>query len=641
MNPALKTLVDLRIWASVGLIVFQYWIMLNPQQPLFERPIHLILVLLLAYLWFPLQLERIPVFVRRALDVAAAVTVLAVGAYLWTAVPRFMTRIDNVSPVFWWDVLFGILLVVLMVEAVRRTVGWVLVWVIVAFLAYGAFGYVLPGTAGFRGFGLEEYVEILTMTTSGILGVTTETSVNFVFYFVAFGVVYGVVGGGQLFIDLAMRLVGTREGGSAKVAIVGSSLMGTISGSAVANVTATGVFTIPLMKRARLPAHKAAAVEAISSTGGQLMPPVMGVAAFVMAELLNISYAQIALAGLIPALAFYIAIFVSADLHARKYGEGTLPAGEATDVPPILPRLHLLLPPIVLITCLIYDYSAQRSATYAMLSCFPLAFIRRENFLGLEKIVTMVNNLGRQMAEIAVPIAAIGIIVAVAIQSNVALKFASGVISVSGGALAASLILVLIGCIIMGMGLPTVAAYIIGAVLYVPALRQLGVEPLAAHFFVFYYCVLSMVTPPVALASYAAAGIAGASPMKTSFSAFRISFVCFLVPFAFVVDPALLFRGSTGQIAVASMGLLISTSVWAIALVGYFTRPLAWGDRLLLMACSLAAIVTPTGSMLWLIGTGTAVVFLTLNWMLPAFSFGTLMPAKASAGGPSSRARES
>jgi TRAP transporter 4TM/12TM fusion protein len=216
-----------------------------------------------------------------------------------------MTRIDNVSPVFWWDVLFGILLVALMVEAVRRTVGWVLVWVIVAFLAYGAFGYVLPGTAGFRGFGLEEYVEILTMTTSGILGVTTETSVNFVFYFVAFGVVYGIVGGGQLFIDLAMRLVGTREGGSAKVAIVGSSLMGTISGSAVANVTATGVFTIPLMKRARLPAHKAAAIEAISSTGGQLMPPVMGVAAFVMAELLNIPYAQIALAGLIPALAFY------------------------------------------------------------------------------------------------------------------------------------------------------------------------------------------------------------------------------------------------------------------------------------------------------------------------------------------------
>jgi TRAP-type uncharacterized transport system fused permease subunit len=275
-----------------------------------------------------------------------------------------------------------------------------------------------------------------------------------------------------------------------------------------------------------------------------------------------------------------------------------------------------------------------------MLSCFPLAFVRRENFLGLEKIVTMVKNLGRQMAEIAVPIAAIGIIVAVAIQSNLALKFASGVISVSGGALAASLILVLIGCIIMGMGLPTVAAYIIGAVLYVPALRQLGVEPLAAHFFVFYYCVLSMVTPPVALASYAAAGIAGASPMKTSFSAFRISFVCFLVPFAFVVDPALLFRGSIGQVAVASVGLLISTSVWAIALVGYFTRPLAWGDRLLLMACSLAAIVTPTGSMLWLIGTGTAVAFLTLNWMLPAFSFGTLMPAKAGAGGRSSGAGE-
>jgi TRAP transporter 4TM/12TM fusion protein len=622
----LRQLADLRLLVALVLVSFQYWILLHPQQPLFERPVHLILVLFLAGLWFPLVTERLPRLVRRLLDLAVLAAVVAVAAYLWVAIPRFETRIDNVSPVFWWDVVFGILLVIVLLEMVRRTVGWILLGVILAFLLYGAFGYVLPGRAGFRGFGLEEYVEILTMTTGGILGVTTETSVNFVFYFVAFGVVYSAVGGGQLFIDLAMRLVGTSRGGSAKVAIVGSSLMGTISGSAVANVTATGVFSIPLMRRSGLPAEYAGATEAIASTGGQLMPPVMGVAAFVMAELLSVPYQQVALAGVIPALAFYIALYLGADLHARKSGRGTLARSEIGEVPPLLPRLHLLLPPIVLVVFLFLGTSAQLSATYATLSCFPIAFVRRENYLDFEKVVAMVRNVGRQMAEIAVPIAAIGIIIAIAIQSNLALKFASGVIAAGGGTLFGSLIFVVIGCIIMGMGLPTVAAYIIGAILYVPALRELGVPLLSAHFFVMYYCVLSMVTPPVALASYAAAGLAGASPMRTGLIAFRMSFVAFLVPFAFVIDPGLLFQDALGQVAVASAGLLLSTAVWAIGLIGYFVRPLAWGDRILLMVCGIVAIVAPTASTLWLIGIGIAAAFLTLNLIWPRFTSGVLVP---------------
>ena len=627
MTGALKRLADIRLWVSGALIAFQYWILLHPQQPLLERPVHLLLVLFLGYLWFPLKAERLPAGVRRALDLVALAAVAAVAAYLWIAVPRFMTRIDNVSPVFWWDVVFGLLMIALLIEAVRRTVGWILVWVIVGFILYGAFGYLVPGVAGFRGFGLEEFVEILTMTTSGILGVTTETSVNFVFYFVAFGAAYSAVGGAQLFIDLAIRLVGRRPGGSAKIAIVGSSLMGTISGSAVANVTATGVFSIPLMRRAGISREHAAATEAIASTGGQLMPPVMGIAAFVMAELLSMPYAQIALAGVVPALAFYIALYLGADLSARKTGIGTLGRDAIGDVAPLLPRLHLLLPPLTLIAGLCLDFSAQMAATYATLICFPLAFLRRDSFLGIEKLVKLVNDLGRQMAEIAVPIAAIGIIIAIAIQSNIALKFAAGVIAASGGALGISLLLVIFGCIVMGMGLPTVAAYIIGAILYVPALRDLGVPPLAAHFFVMYYCVLSMVTPPVALASYAAAGLAGAGPMAVSVAAFRMSSVCFLVPFAFVVDPALLFQGTLAQVLVASAGLFLSTAVWAIGLVGYLRRPLAWGDRILLMACGVVAIVAPTGALLWDIGVGVAAAFLILNWLWPRFSFGTLVPS--------------
>ena len=203
---ALRQLVNPRLFIAAILIAFQYWILLHPQQPLFERPVHLILLLFLVFLWFPLTTPRLPTLVRRLFDLAFLAAVSAVAAYLWFAIPRFETRIDNVSPVFWWDVVFGIILVALLLEAVRRTVGWMLLGVIIAFLLYGAFGYVLPGVFGFRGFGLEEYIEILTMTTSGILGVTTETSVNFVFYFVAFGVAYSAVGGGQLFIDLASAL---------------------------------------------------------------------------------------------------------------------------------------------------------------------------------------------------------------------------------------------------------------------------------------------------------------------------------------------------------------------------------------------------------------------------------------------------
>jgi TRAP transporter 4TM/12TM fusion protein len=626
---ALRQLIDPRLFIAAILVAFQYWILLHPQQPLFERPVHLILLLFLVFLWFPLQSPRLPILVRRAIDIAILATVLAVAGYLWLVIPRFETRIDNVSPVFWWDVVFGILLVGLLLEAVRRTVGWMLLGVIIAFLLYGAFGYFLPGVFGFRGFGLEEYIEILTMTTSGILGVTTETSVNFVFYFVAFGVVYSAVGGGQLFIDLAMRLVGTSRGGSAKVAIVGSSLMGTISGSAVANVTATGVFSIPLMRRSGLTAEHAGATEAIASTGGQLMPPVMGVAAFVMAELLGTPYQSIALAGVIPALAYYFALFVGADLEARKTGLGTLTRDDFKDTPPIWPRLHLLLPPVVLIVMLFFDSSAQLSATYATLACFPIAFIRRENHLSLYDLLKMVRDLGRQMAEIAIPIAAIGIIIAIAIQSNVALKFASGVVAAGGGTIFGSLLLVVIGCIIMGMGLPTVAAYIIGAILYVPALRDLGVPVLGAHFFVMYYCVLSMVTPPVALASYAAAGLAGASPMKTGLIAFRMSFVAFLVPFAFVMDPALLFQTAVLDSVVSCTGLLISTAVWAVGLIGYGVRPLVWGDRVLVMLCGIVAIVAPTVSLWWLVSIGIAVLFLLINWRYPRVSLGVIVQRKA------------
>ncbi|HET7806595.1 MAG TPA: TRAP transporter fused permease subunit [Pseudolabrys sp.] len=625
MSVVLRSLRDIRLWAGLALVIFQYWILVHPQPPMVARPVHLVLALFLVFLWNPLRNDTLPLWLRRTIDGAILVAVVAFAIYYWQSLTRIEERIENVSPVFPQDTIFGIIFVLLLLEGVRRTTGWILVWVILAFLVYGAFAYVLP-IGGFRGFGLEEYVEILTLTTSGILGVTTETSVSFVFYFIAFGVIYAAIGGGRLFIDLSIRLVGRATGGSQKVAVVGSSLMGTITGSAVANVAAVGVFTIPLMKQSGVPAERAAATEAIASTGGQLMPPVMGVAAFVMAELLGVPYAQIALAGAIPAIAYYVALYILVDLNARKTGVGTLPVDAVETVEPVLPRLHLLIPPVLLIVCMIFNYSAQTAAMYATLVCFPVAFIRKRDRFGFARLLDMVRDTGKQAAEIAVPIGAIGIIIAIAIQSNLALKFSAGLISFGGGTLAGSLILIVIGCIIMGMGLPTVAAYIIGAVLYAPALQKLGVPQLSAHFFVMYYCVLSMVTPPVALAAYAAAGLAKTSPWTTGWLAFEMSFVAFLIPFAFIADPALLFQGPILNVVIASVGLFVPTAIWAIGLTGFFRRSFGWADRIFLMACGVVAIIAPTASLLWWVGNGAGAVFLALNWRYPAVSFSALIP---------------
>lgn len=608
-----STMRDPKTWLALGFITFQFWILFNPQQPHLERPAHLVIALLLTFLALPLSGTRLPKLVERSLDGLILLATVAVGAYYWLEMPRLTTRIENVSPIEWYDVVLACTLVLLLLEAVRRTVGMILLVVILCFMLYGAFGYLLPGAISFAEITFEEWSEILAMTTSGILGVTTETSVSFIFYFIVFGVVYSAVGGGQLFIDIAMRMVGKSRGGGAKVAIVGSSLMGTISGSAVANVTATGVFTIPLMRRTGMSGERAAATEAIASTGGQLMPPIMGIAAFVMAELLVIPYAQVALAGVFPALAFYFALFVSADLHARKHGVGTLTDKDFAGIAPVLPRIHMIAPVIVLVAGLMMGYSAQIAVTLATVTCLVAPFLRRETHYSLRDLPAMVMETGKQAAIIAVPIAAIGIVIAVAIQSNLALKFASGLISVGGGSYAVSLILVILGCIVMGMGLPTVAAYIIGAILYVPALETLGVAPLQAHFFVMYFCILSMVTPPVSLASFAAAGVAKTDAMKTSMVAFGMCAVAFLIPFAFIADKALLFQGSYAEIAVAGSGLLVSTVVWAMGLTGFIARDMNLAERGLLLLCGAAAMITPTGSLVWSVSMLTSLTYVALH----------------------------
>jgi TRAP transporter 4TM/12TM fusion protein len=594
-------------------LAFQLYLLWQPLPLQIARPVHICLALATVFLWWPLRKGEGAAW-RAALDWLFLALTAGVLAYYLADFQRLHTRMENVDEVLPRDLVFGTLVLALVLEGVRRVVGWSLLWVIAAFVAYAFLGRWFPGWLEFQGFDYPLFIEIMTMATHGILGVTTETSVNFVWYFILFGVVYSATGGGQLFIDAALRLVGRRAGGAAKAEIVASAMFGTISGSAVANVVATGIFTIPLMKRTGYSPEEAAAHEATASTGGQLMPPVMGIAAFVMAELLATPYARIALAGLIPALAYYFALYMIVHLKARHRGIGTLQDADFVDVRPIAPRSYLFLPPVLLIALLAADYSAITAAMAAALAALAICYLRPESRLGLRGWVDMIEEIARQAAQVAVPIVAIGIIIAVAIQSSLALKFSTQLIELSGGTLLGAMAMIIVGCIVMGMGLPTVAAYIIGAILFVPALTKLGIDVLAAHFFVMYYCVLSMITPPVALASYAAAGLAKADSMKTGWLAFKLSLVLFLIPFAFAFDPALLWNGSPGWIALAFVSMMAATFAWAVFLEGYFTVPMRWVERLAFCAVALSIIFAPTGHAAWVAG---CVGFVALaGWVL-------------------------
>ena len=344
------------------------------------------------------------------------------------------------------------------------------------------------------------------------------------------------------------------------------------------------------------------------------MPPVMGIAAFVMAELLAVPYSRIALAGLIPALAYYFALYMIVDLKAKHRNLGNLTAADLAGIQPILRRAQLFLPPVILIALLASDYSATTAAMAASLSALLVCWFRHDTRLSFRGFLDMIEEIARQAAEVAVPIIAIGVIVAIAIQSNLALKFSTELIALSGGTLLGAMLVIIAGCIVMGMGLPTVAAYIIGAILFVPALTKLGIAPLQAHFFVMYYCVLSMITPPVALASYAAAGIAGADSMKTGWIAFKLSLVLFLIPFAFAFDAALLWEGPLHLIAFAFVSMMAATFSWAVFLEGYLNGAIGWPERLAHCAASLAVIFAPTGTWWW--GAGCAAIAGLVAWGL-------------------------
>lgn len=530
-------------------------------------------------------------------DVAMALAALACAAYFATQGGRVAERIEGVDPVYGLDYAFGILLILLLLEACRRVAGLVLMLVALVFIAYVFLGPWLPGGLAHRGMTVKRFIDLQVLSTQAIFGTPISASAHMVFYFVIVGAFLERSGAGQLFVDLAYCVTGRAWGGAAKASVVSSGLFGTVSGSAVANVLVDGIITIPLMKRTGFKPTYAGAIEATASTGGQLAPPVMGAAAFILADIVGVSYATVAYAAIIPAVLYYMSLYVLVDSYARRHGLGpsaVLPVSEA--LAGLRQRWHILIPLGLMIYLLTSQYSLKLVGGITLVAIVLISAISISTRMGIRDIYAATVNGARAAAEVAIPSAVAGIIVGVLVQTGMALHLERWLLNMAGNSLLVSLIGAMILTLIFGMGMPTSAAYLVAAILVGPALQNLGVPALAAHLFIFYFAVLSMVTPPVALAAYAAAGISGASLWTTGLVAFAIAIPGFLIPYAFVFDQGLLLQGEPLAIARAVGTGLAAVAAASAAMGGYAFGPLSKPAQLAMFVFGLL-LITPNAAL--------------------------------------------
>lgn len=491
------------------------------------------------------------------------------------------------------DLLFGAILVILVLEAARRVTGWGLPTMAVIFFLYGLYGRELSGIFRHRGYTWDELVNFMYVTTEGIYGTAIGVSATYIFLFILFGAFLSKSGMGQFFNDMALAIAGQTKGGPAKVSVIASGFLGSINGAAIANVVTTGSFTIPLMKKIGYSRNFAGAVEAAASVGGQILPPIMGAAAFIMAETLGIPYTQIALAALLPALLFYVGIIVQIHLRATKEG---LQGISKENLPRVLEVLkergHLLIPLLFLLYMLFFSgRTIIYSALLTIIVTAIVAMFRKTTRMSIRDILDALEQGARTAVGVAIACASVGIIVGVATISGFGLKLANGIVILGGESLFLTLVFTMIACIVLGMGLPSIPTYIITATMAAPALISLGIEPLVAHLFVFYFGLFANITPPVALAAFAAAGISGGDQMRTGFVSMKLAIAGFIVPYMFVYNNSLLLIDTTfSEGALVVLTALTGVIMLGTAAEGYlFTfinpvlRVLLFGGALLFM----------------------------------------------------------
>lgn len=545
------------------------------------------------------------------IDAILAIATIAVVLYILRDPNALMYRVSKANANT-LDLVFGTIAMILSLEAARRTIGLGLPIIALVFFAYAMWGNYLPGMIASKGYSFRRVISFI-FSVEGIYGSPTASSAQYVFLLIIFGAFLGYSGTGEFFMKLAMKLAGHARGGPAKVAVISSGLFGSISGSAVANVMGTGVFTIPLMKKTGYKPHFAGAVEAVASTGGQIMPPVMGSGAFIMAELIGYKYSQIALGALLPAILYYLSILLMVDFEAAKSGLLGVDTSHMDAAKKILKQgWNLLVPLIILIVCLaFFQFTVARSATLAILATIVACALKKETRMSFKTILDGFETGVIRSVSVICAVASAGVAIGCIMLTGVGAKFAFAVLTLAHNNLFLTLLMSGLAATILGMGLPTVAAYIISASLLASSLVQLGIPIFAAHMFLLYYSILSQITPPVALAAYAAGNIADANPNKVGFTAMRLGVIAFIIPFFFVYGPALLMIGTPLEVIEATVTSLVGCFFLAAGLEGWLVEKINIPCRILALGAAFCCIAS--GLVTDLIGLGLIVAFLLLH----------------------------
>jgi TRAP transporter 4TM/12TM fusion protein len=572
---------------ALAMAAYHLWVVFTGAPEVFYfRGTHLMFGLVLIFLWYPTftDAEGRKRLLSGGIDTFFLLLSIAGIGYLFVAHDYILDRFAYVDDPRAIDFVLGIGLMLAVLEGTRRVVGTALPITAILFLAYAYY---------ITGLSFSELLDQMYLTTEGLLGIPIAVSATYMVLFIMFGSLVERSGAGQLFMDFALALTGSAAGGPAKVAVMTSAMFGTISGSSTANVMTTGTFTIPLMKRLGYKAPFSGAVEAVASTGGQLMPPIMGAAAFVMAEFLAVSYLTVITIALLPALLYFLAVFFAVHFEAKRLGLKGLPKPDLPRMKEVLgARGHQFLPLVIIVGVLVAGFSAPYAATCGLLSVVPIAMMRRSTrkiitvSLVLEGIVAGIRN----SLQVVAACACAGIVIGVISLGGVGVEFSAFVIGLSQNSLILALILTAMAGIILGMGLPTTPAYIVQVALLVPALVKLGVVVEAAHMFVLYFACLSAITPPVAITLYAANSLSGAGLWSGGLAAIKLAATGYIIPFMFVYGPSLLMIGSWDRILVASTTALIGCALLASGLHGYFLRTSTFWERWILVGAAFVLI---------------------------------------------------
>lgn len=561
------------------------------------RATHLAFVQLLAFLLFP-PTKKSP---RNKLPWYDIVLGL-IGAACWMyVVINFQDLARRTGAFLPQDIIVGVIGILVLMESCRRIVGIPILIIASAFILYAFLGAYLPGFLNHRGYKLDRITAHLFYNTEGIMGVPLGACSTFIFLFILFGALLEKTGIGQFFIDTCNAIAGSASGGPAKVAVLTSALLGTVSGSSVSNTVGSGSFTIPMMKRLGYKSEFAGAVEAAASTGGQLMPPIMGAAAFLMAESLGLPYITIVKASIIPALLYFAGIFITVHLEAHKLGLKGLPREQLPKILPLLLKKgYMILPLVIIVVYLCMGRTAVYAAFMGIVCCMLIGLITsivdvlagRQASFGVKDLLEVTTAAARNIISVAIACAMAGIIIGIVTLTGIGLKFGAGLISISGGVAIITLVLTMISSIILGMGAPTTANYLITSTITAGAIIGLGFQPLAAHMFAFYFGIIADITPPVALAAIAGAAIAKGKPIKTAFNATKLAIGAFIIPYVFVFNPQMLMIDTSFLSALPiAVTALIGMFGISAALEGYAFRNSSIIERILFAAAGIMCIL--------------------------------------------------